>query len=275
MKTICIVSVIVVLALSACSPATQAPPVPTIPVYAPPAAATPMPTFTPTPTAEPTLSAQDAAIEAAWAIQKPKIDSAIAAVFDIDVTAPWLSPIFDPAGLVIPDSPMAHCMAMNMWWDYIPLQTPLAMPSPIPGCQSGHDPIRDYFGITTGPLESIGKDSLIMKIFPYMPIPNCDGVHPCSLLPAAGGAYYGLKIGSRYKVVTFCGKPTVPAQKGSLTQLLPYLKDPVSMILLSTDGYGYLEIIANRDAYYSTGWTSGKGWDESFKFCPNYGAPTK
>jgi len=275
MKNICsllIVLAVAILALSACSPATQAPPAPIIPVYTPPATATPVPTATPTPTAVPTLSAGDAAIEAAWVIQKPKIDAKISSVFNSSVTNPWLSPIFDPAGLVIPDSPVAHCLAMNMWWGYIPMQSTIPAQSPLSGCQSGHDPMKDFFGITTATLESIGKDNFVMKVYPFMPIPYCNGITDCNLLPMGGGAYYGMRIGSRYKIVTFCGKPLIPAQKGSLIQLYPYLKDPVSMILLSSDGYGYLEIIANRDSYFSFGWTeSGKGWSETYKFCPTNG----
>jgi hypothetical protein len=267
-SSLLIVLAVVALTISACSPA-KVIPAQTLPTLAPVnfstpnPLATPAPTVTAIPTATPTLSAGDAAIEAAWAIQKPKIDAKISSVFNSSVTNPWLSPVFDPAGLVIPESPMAHCLAMSIWEGYIPLQNPL------PGCMSGHDPLQDYFGIETSPLESIGKDSLVMKVFPFMPIPTCDGVHPCGLLPMGVGAYYGMRIGSKYKIVTFCGKPTIPAQKGSLIQLLPYLKDPVSMLLLSTDGRGYLEIVANRDSYFSFGWTeSGKGWEETFKFCP-------
>jgi len=256
------VLVIVVLVLSACS-SVQVTPAQAIPTFIPLTAATPAPTATPEPTGTPTLSPQDAAIEAEWLVQKPKIDAAITEVFNEKVTDPWLSPAFNDANLVVPDSPVAHCMAMDMWGNYIPLQ------SPLPGCQSGHNPIKDFFGIAIRLPGESGTDNLEMKIFPYMPIPYCDGVNPCGLLPGPGGAYYGMTIG-RYKIVTYCGKPANSVFNLGGVQLLPYLKDPVSMILFSTDGLGYVQIIANRGAWFSYGTLSGKGWDESFRFCPSF-----
>jgi len=250
----------VVLVLSACSPA-QVTPTPVIPTFAPINFSTPYPTATPEPATTPTLSTQDAAIEAAWAIQKPKIDTAVTSVFNNNVTSPWLSPIFDDANLVIPDSPAAHCQAMKIWDNFIPV------PGSLSDCKAGQDPIKDYFGITTAPLQTSKNDNFILKIFPYMPIPYCDGKTTCVLLPGPGGAYWGMSIGN-YKVVTICGKPTGTPMNGSLDQLFPYLKDPTSMILKGSDGY--IEIIANRGAWFSFGWTSGKGWSESFQFCPSF-----
>jgi len=265
MKTICsLLIVLIVLVLSACGPATQAPPAPTIPIYAPPATATPVPTATPTPTAEPTLSAQDAAIEAAWLVQKPKIDAAVADVY-IGLASPWLIPTIDtvPTNSEPVDSPAAECLAMKLWSKYIPL------PDSVAECRASNDPIVGFFSDLTMPLESTATDNLIMEVFPFMPLPYCDGVNPCSLLPGPGGAYWGMTIG-KYKIVTYCGKPVDNMRNSTLFEPNPYLKDPVSMILLSTEGYGYIQIVANRGAWFSYGWISGKGWSESYQFCPTY-----
>lgn len=261
MKTICSLIVLVaVLVLSACSQA-QATPAQVVPTFAPVDFSTPVPVATPEPIVTPTLSAQDKAIEAEWLIQKPKIDAAVASVYT-GLTSPWLIPgDTNP----IADSPGLHCQAMMNWSNYIPL------PDFATDCSAGHDPLSDFFGDTTIPLERTKTDDLIMRVFPYMPIPFCDGNNPCKLLPGPGGAYYGMTIG-KYKIVKYCGKVDSKAVNGTISEPNQYLKDPVSMILLSTEGYGYIQIVANRGAWFSYGWVTDKtkGWDESYQFCPTY-----
>jgi hypothetical protein len=262
MKKICSLIVLVaVLVLSACNQA-QATPAPVVPTFMPLELPNPYPTATPTPIPSPTLSAEDAAIEKTWAIQKPKIDAAVAEVF-VGVTSPWLIPVGDNQ---ISDSVDEHCQAMMNWSNYIPL------PDFTTNCRAGHDPISDFFGDASIPLERTGTDHLIMMIYPYMPIPYCDGVSPCGLLPGPGGAYYGMTIG-KYKIVAYCGKVRTDMVSGNLAQVNPDLKDPVSMTLLSTQGFGYIQIVANRGAWFSYGWVVDrtKGWSESYRFCPDYG----
>jgi hypothetical protein len=267
MKTICslLTTLVVVLVLSACSQA-QVTPAQVVPTFAPVDFSTPVPVATPEPIVTPTLSAQDTAIEAEWLVQKPKIEVAVASVFN-GLTSPWLTPMLDiNITTPTPDSPAAHCQAMEVWSNYIPL------PDSVAGCRAGHDPLDDFFGNATIPLERTGSDNLVMMIYPYMPIPYCDGVNPCGLLPGPGGAYYGMTIG-RYKIVKYCGKVDSKVMNGMRSEPSPYLKDPVSMILLSLDGTGYIQIVANRGAWFSYGWVfdRSKGWSESFQFCPTYG----
>ena len=253
---------VAVLMLPACSQA-QATPVPIAPTFLPLDLSTPAPVATPTPIPTPTLSPKDATIEAEWLIQKPKIEAAVDNVYN-GLTSPWLTPMLDiNITSPTPDSPAAHCQAMELWSNYIPL------PDLATDCRAGHNPLTDFFATVTRPLEKYGTDSLIMEVFPFMPIPFCDGVNPCGLLPGPGGAYYGMTIG-RYKIVEFCGDIAKDITNGTLTQPSPYLKDPVSMILLATDGTGYIQIVANRGAWFSYGWISGKGWSESYQFCPTY-----
>ena len=262
MKTTCLSIVLfAVLVLSACSQA-QVTPVPVVPTFLPLDLSTPAPIATPTPIPTPTLSPEDATIEAEWLIQKPKIDAAVANVY-VGLTSPWLIPVGDNQ---ISDSVDEHCQAMMNWSNYIPL------PDLATNCRAGHDPLDDFFGNATIPLERTGTDNLVMMVYPYMPIPYCDGKSPCGLLPGPGGAYYGMTIG-RYKIVAYCGKVDSKVMNGMRSELSPYLKDPVSMTLLSTEGLGYIQIVANRGAWFSYGWVfdRSKGWSESFQFCPTYG----
>jgi hypothetical protein len=263
MKKICSLIVLVtVLVLSACSQA-QVTPAQVVPTFAPVDFSTPVPVATPEPIETPTLSAEDTAIEAEWLIQKPKIDAAIADVY-VGLSSPWFVPVTDT--YVPKDSPGSHCEVMRNWSNYIPL------PDSVAECRAGHDPLSDFFGDSSIPLERTDTDHLVMMIYPYMPIPYCDGKSPCGLLPGPGGAYWGMTIG-KYKVVAYCGKVRTDMVSGNFGQVNPYLKDPVSMTLLSTEGLGYIQIVANRGAWFSYGWVVDrtKGWSESFQFCPTYG----
>jgi hypothetical protein len=149
---------------------------------------------------------------------------------------------------------------MRLWADFIP------MPDLPQICIPNLDPIRGYFGITTIPLETKGNDNFVLKVLFFRPLPSCDS-QKCTLLPAPGSAFYGMYIGNHYQVVTVCKKPTGTPTTNSLYQLLPYLNDPVSMTIRYSDTY--IEIVANRGAWFSFGWESGEGWDEAFQFCPS------
>jgi hypothetical protein len=255
-----IVLTVFTLIFSACGPATASvtPTVQPRPTIVPTEV---MPSATPSPavTAAPTLTAQRAAIEKAWAIQKPRIDAAVASVFNKDVTSPWLWPVLDITTL-LPDSPVAHCQAMKLWDNFI------RVPDSLAGCSANHGSFADYFGITTMPLETKGEDKFVLKMFFFQPLPYCDEVK-CILLPAPGSALYGMSVGDYYEVVSVCKKPTGTPTKNSLYQLLPYLNDPVSMIIKWSGNY--IEIVANRGAWFSFGWESGEGWDEVFQICPS------
>jgi hypothetical protein len=251
----------ILLVLTGCGPAA----VPTLPAPQPTAVPTEVPTATvipsPEATATPTLSPQNAAIETAWAIQKPRIDAAVATVFNKDVTSPWLWPVLDITTL-LPDSPVAHCQAMKLWDNFI------RVPDSLAGCSANHSSFTDYFGITTMPLQTRKDgDKFVLKIFFFQPMPYCDG-QKCILLPAPGSALYGMGIGDFYEVVSACKKPTGTPTKSSLYQLLPYLNDPVSTIIKWSGNY--IEIVANRGAWISFGWESGEGWDEVFQIWPSY-----
>lgn len=251
-----IVPMILILVLSACgsAPATKA--VVTQPVvYVP----TEVPTVqeataTPEPTATATLSPQDAAIEAAWAVQKPLIVAAVTSVFNDKGS----SPVLDVTTLFA-DTPAAHCQAMKIWDNFFPV------PQSLTECQASRTAIDDYFGTSSIPLQTKNGDSLVMKIFFFRPIPSCDD-SGCRMLPAPGSVDYGMRMGD-YQVVTYCSKPTGTPTENSMYWLLPYLKDPVSTIIKR--GNTYVEIITNRGAWFSLVWEkSGKGMDEVFAVCP-------
>ncbi len=248
----------ILLVLTGCGPAgvpTLMPPVPT-------ATLTEVPTATvipsPEATATLTLSPQDAAIEAAWVDQKPLIDAAVNRVFK-DVTSPWLWPVLSITTLM-PDSPVSHCQAMKLWGNFI------KVPATLTECSANHSSITDYFGITTVPLETRKDDKLVLKVFFYQPLPYCDN-QKCILLPAPGSALYGMSIGDYYQVVSACQKPSGTPTRSSMYQLLPYLNDPVNLTIEWSGNY--IEIVANRGAWFSFGWESGAGWDEAFQICPS------
>ncbi len=260
-KFFVMVPMVLILVLSACgnAPATKAVSTQSV-VYVPTEVpAIPEATATPEPTVIETLSTKDAAIEVAWMVQKPLIDAAVALVFTDKVTSPWLSPILNITTLTA-DTPAAHCQAMKLWDNFIPV------PQSLKDCQASRTSIDDYFGITTMPLRTLKDDKLVMKIFFSRPIPSCDN-SGCRFLPAPGSVDYGMVLGD-YQVVTYCGTPTDVQPANSINQLWPYFKDPVSTIIKRGDTY--VEIITNRGAWVALGWEkSGKGWDEVFPVCPS------
>jgi hypothetical protein len=258
--------VILGLILSACL---AVPPAPTPPILWPatpmttPTAETPYPSptaITPVPVQTPTstLSEGQAAIESVWAVQKPLIEAGLAEVFK-KTAIPFLSSVLDIT-TPLPDTPEGHCKAMRLWDPYFPV------PDNLPQCQSDGNPLN-YPGFSTIPLETRGGNDFILKVFPFLPHSRFIAGKNYNLLPAPGGAYYGMWVGDNYQVVTVCGTADTPPVN-SIYLNFPYLKDAVGMFIKNPSTNVYIEVISNRNAWFSSGWTDGTGWTEMFKVCP-------
>jgi hypothetical protein len=120
------------------------------------------------------------------------------------------------------------------------------------------------------PLETNGSDIFVLKVFPFRPNSFYGTANGFDLLPAPGGAYWGMWVGDNYQVVAFCKKPSGTPTAGSNYTLAPYLNDPVNLVIYDKSSDTYIELVVNRDSWFSSGWSDGSGWNEAFRVCPDF-----